>query len=670
MPTDQLAPVATRPTSQEWWQAYIEFPDVVPNEQAAVRHLAPLLDQARENGWITGWWFIRKHPCWRVRLRLGPAGRGLHAAMGTALDELTNGGVILRWWPGIYEAEEAAFGGPAGMMIAHDLFTADSQAIMGLVEGTRISLGRRELSIVMCTALLRGAGLEWYEQGDAWHRVARERPLPADAPAAKITEMAATIRTLLVSDTSADSELFQPGGPMATNTNWAAAFRQAGQQLGAQARCGGLQRGLREVLSYHVIFHWNRLGLPARQQAILAWSAREAILGPIPATIPQPGARRSAAPARDLGHIAKRFPLIPRPRLACPGLETRIRQVRQYATLDDHAASLDERIDQACTALNQAALIAADCGMPDLAAELCERQFAIFQSAWPRAGQIAIAALQPLVNLARLDIRDGRPDRAGQALTELSHVVRHGGTVSVRGKSFTLDGMTATGTNPVGAWLRDVLLHDGTRALTAAGQWDQAAAHAAQYDASPDRLHDSRQARVISHIKAGDATTTLALIADRTRTEPWEQAVATCLRTYARLQTECAIPDGTISALNAVRYALQPPSPGTALFQVRLSLTAAELAAAIDPAELHRISQVADDALQASDACAAREILMTPGARELLTTELRQRLLVITAASGLGAEAIPQPLHHDLLASVTSAEGHLRALVHGSVYPV
>jgi thiopeptide-type bacteriocin biosynthesis protein len=664
MPADQLAfSPATRPVSGEWWQAYIEFPDTATSEQAAARHLAPLLDHARENGLIAGWWFIRKHPCWRVRLLPGPARDDLEATMGAALDELASAGVILRWWPGIYEAEEAAFGGPEAMTIAHDLFTADTQAIMGLFGGTQAGLGRRELSIIVITALLRGAGLEWYEQGDAWHRAGRERPLPADVPAAKVSELAARVKTLLVTDTAPDSELFQPTGPMAASTGWTAAFRQAGQQLGVLARSGTLQRGLREVLSYHVIFHWNRLGLSARQQAILAWSAREAILGPIPAANPQAVTRRPGARSRDLDQVAKRFPLMPRPRLACPDLETRIRQVRQYATPDDHAASLDERVDRACTAMNQAALIAADCGLTDLAADLCERQFAIFQPAWPPAGRIAIAALQPLVNLARLDIRNGQPDRAYQALTQLARATHHGGAVSVRGKSYTVDGVTATGTDPVSTWLRDVLLHDATRALIAAGQWDQAAAHAAQYDDSPDRLHDSRQARIIASIKAADATTALTLIDESTRTEPWEHAIAACLRAYARLQAGSEIPDGTITALAAVRYATQP-SPGTGMFQARLTLTAAELAIAIDPAQGNQILQVAEDALGAGDAQAAREILTSKIARDLLPAAQQQQLHDVTTASSLGAGPIPEPLSGDLLASVSNAEETLRACLH------
>jgi thiopeptide-type bacteriocin biosynthesis protein len=170
------------------------------------------------------------------------------------------------------------------MTAAHELFTADSSAIVQLLNrgqsGT--GLGRCGLSVVLGTALLRGAGLEWYEQGDAWHRVTLERPLPHDVADDQASGLADGINTLLSADTSPGSGLFRPCAPLAEFADWAAAFRQAGRELGALARSGTLQRGLREILSYHVIFHWNRLGLTARQQAILARAARDTILGPVP----------------------------------------------------------------------------------------------------------------------------------------------------------------------------------------------------------------------------------------------------------------------------------------------------------------------------------------------------------------------------------------------------
>ncbi|MGH3942530.1 MAG: thiopeptide-type bacteriocin biosynthesis protein [Pseudonocardiaceae bacterium] len=68
-------------------------------EPAVADHLAPLLRRAEADGVIAEWWFIRKHPCWRLRLQLGPAGRAMTADLYAALDQLTTGGQISGWWP-------------------------------------------------------------------------------------------------------------------------------------------------------------------------------------------------------------------------------------------------------------------------------------------------------------------------------------------------------------------------------------------------------------------------------------------------------------------------------------------------------------------------------------------------------------------------------------------
>ncbi|MDX3528906.1 thiopeptide-type bacteriocin biosynthesis protein [Streptomyces sp. ID05-39B] len=94
-------------------------------------------------------------------------------------------------------------------------------------------------------------------------------------PADRLNARAQEIRPLLFADSDA---MLHSGGPLEPVTEWAAAFHSAGQSLGHAVQEGTLDRGLRQVLSYHVIFHWNRLGLSLRGQSFLAWAAREAIL--------------------------------------------------------------------------------------------------------------------------------------------------------------------------------------------------------------------------------------------------------------------------------------------------------------------------------------------------------------------------------------------------------
>ncbi|MFJ7997550.1 thiopeptide-type bacteriocin biosynthesis protein [Streptomyces sp. NPDC096310] len=272
-----LAQQAGPPT---WRQLYIQFSDWDKAEQTAANGIVPVLDLAQQDRMINGWWFIRKHPCWRMRLLPTPETR-FPSALANTLDELTARGQIERWWPGIYEPEAAAFGGSASMAIAHTLFHADSRAILTAPHG---DLGRRELSLLLCASLMRAAGLEWYEQGDVWHRVAKERPLPPDVPVAKVHAMAGSLRQLLLADTAPTGPMLQSERTLKPATDWVRAFRHAGTALGTAARDGTLERGLRAVISYHVIFHWNRIGLNARTQSILAHAARTAILHAVDST--------------------------------------------------------------------------------------------------------------------------------------------------------------------------------------------------------------------------------------------------------------------------------------------------------------------------------------------------------------------------------------------------
>jgi thiopeptide-type bacteriocin biosynthesis protein len=656
MPADQLT------ATGNWWQAYLEFNDWSASEQIAAEHLAPLLHQAEADGLISAWWFMRKHPCWRLRFQREPDDHQMKAFLSGALDTLAADGAIRRWWPGLYEAEEAAFGGPEGMTAAHGLFSSDSRGVMSLLAGAPLGLGRRELAVILASTLMQSAGLEWYEQGDIWHHVARERPQPPGLSTARLATMSEDIRALMLADATPGSGLLEADGPLAAAADWVSAFRDAGQTIGAYARTGLLQRGLREVLSYHVIFHWNRLGLPARQQSILAWSARNTILGTPPAasSAPAPATRSPQAdPAiRALEHAVARFPLVPRPKLSCPDLQTRIRQVRDYAAACCEPADPEKRVDQACTALNQAALIAADCGMPGLATDLCHRQFTVFQSTWPVSGRTTIACLQPLVNLARLDIRAGQPEGACRLLRQVDQAISNGGgSVSVHGKLISLNGFAdATGRTIASTWFRDVLLYDGTRALVATGNWDQAAEHAARLDDAPERLGEGRQARVIAAARNGDAELALSLLDETTHTEPWERVVMACLRLYTYLITRRPIPVDTGITMTAKQQVFDCSIPGVAVFRIRLALTAAELARATGVDDQHLITHAATEACSSGDAQAAREVLMNPAARDRLTPGVKEELASLIDWAYLGQGRIPHQLIGDLTASVDIAE--------------
>ncbi|MHC3474883.1 thiopeptide-type bacteriocin biosynthesis protein [Streptomyces sp. 7R007] len=286
--------------AQGWYSVSIQFADWNAAEHTAVAGLAPQLEQAEQAGTLTTWWFLRKYPCWRLRCRPGSLATRADAekSLSTVLDRLLADRLVERWWQTLYEPESLAFGGPDGMATAHALFHADTRRVLDYLrrhDSTAMpgnTLGRRELSVLLCCALFFGAGQEPHEQGDIWHRVEQLRPLPVDTPAARLSGMTAALRVLMTLNTSPTSPLFNEHGVLDFLAPWAAAFETAGRRLGDAAHTGTLHRGLRDVLAHHVIFAWNRMGLDSRTQGILARAARDTVMAPTTlfSSTPAPGA--------------------------------------------------------------------------------------------------------------------------------------------------------------------------------------------------------------------------------------------------------------------------------------------------------------------------------------------------------------------------------------------
>lgn len=264
---------------RDWYQVHVEFPKWDTAESVAVAHIDGPLRHLADIGLISAWWFIRKAPCWRLRLKPAANGCAVPAAVAALLNDLTVVGVLAGWHRTLYEPETAAFGGRPGIDVAHTLFCADSSAVMAYVGTSAPAIGRRELSVLLCTALFRAAGQEWFECGDVWHRVAQMRPNPDNVPIERLTELTESLHDLLAYDSRPTGPLFNPAGPLSFAAPWVTAFEQAGRDLRAAADAGTLERGTRDILAYHVIFHWNRLGLPTTTQSIIANAAESVVLG-------------------------------------------------------------------------------------------------------------------------------------------------------------------------------------------------------------------------------------------------------------------------------------------------------------------------------------------------------------------------------------------------------
>ncbi|MFD5252870.1 methyltransferase, FxLD system [Streptomyces bobili] len=253
-----------------WQQHNITFLDRESARRTIAERLGPALIQAEADGQLTGWWFMNKQP-WPLRYLADKPS----PAIESLLSDLIGDGVAVSCLPGIYEPETDTFGGPEAMDAAHELFHSDSRHLL-TYQPNPTHFGRRETAVLLASVMMRGAGLDWFEQGDVWAKVAALRPATNPPHPERAAELAPPMRKLMTADTHS---LCRLGGPLHAHEEWVTAFERAGATLADLAGRGALTRGLRAVIAHHVIFHANRSGLLRDDQSALSHIAREVVMG-------------------------------------------------------------------------------------------------------------------------------------------------------------------------------------------------------------------------------------------------------------------------------------------------------------------------------------------------------------------------------------------------------
>jgi thiopeptide-type bacteriocin biosynthesis protein len=234
MPHDDLQP-ADQP---HWHQINVQFDNHSAAERSALARLGPVLATAESTGLLTSWFFIRKQ-WWRFRYLPTSSATASEATrlLEDAARSMRESGHASRWVHNIYEPETHAFGGAEGIAAAHHLFHADSRHIGAHLgpdgdptwTGTSDQNKRRELSILLCTALMRAAGQDRYEQGDIWAKVADHRLAEINAQPEQWDRFKAALQRLITVETG-------PGTALRTSAleaagDWLTAFERAGRTL-------------------------------------------------------------------------------------------------------------------------------------------------------------------------------------------------------------------------------------------------------------------------------------------------------------------------------------------------------------------------------------------------------------------------------------------------------
>ncbi|MGW0330285.1 hypothetical protein ACWD0J_00165 [Streptomyces sp. NPDC003011] len=356
------------------------------------------------------------------------------------------------------------------------------------------------------------------------------------------------------------------------------------------------------------------------------------------------------------GPTAQRFPLVARFRPACLPLPERVR------ALVDLADTAVNKTDQglASAAYNQAALIASDLDLPHLARQMCHQHAAAYLHACPLPGMSAIRGLEPVVNLARLQIRAGRADEGRRRLLDLHGAVKAGVDARFEGVEVPAD-LTATDEDrhEVRAWLWRVLLADGTRTLTTKGRWAEALTHIETYRGVGKRMLDGRQVAILAALVAGDTARAAVLLADTMPGDPWEQAVTACLTVLCRRDAGQRV-DGHLADL-AATYLERRSGPGMTVFDARLGLTVLDAIGSADSPAAHRIVEdLHRRTTEAEDGYAARENLAHSLFTAIATGRQVQDCRALVRSCALGAGTMPDELKGELTAALRASDSVIR----------
>ncbi|MFB6904018.1 hypothetical protein ACFCWB_07070 [Streptomyces bacillaris] len=362
------------------------------------------------------------------------------------------------------------------------------------------------------------------------------------------------------------------------------------------------------------------------------------------------------------GRIAQRFPLVARFRPACLPLPERV------DALVDLAHTAVKQADQglASAVCNQAALIASDLDLPDLAREMCHRHAAAYLPACPLPGRSAIRGLEPVVNLARIQIRAGYADEGRRRLLNLYKAVETGTAARFEDVDVPAH-LAATGDDrqEVRAWLWRVLLADGTRSLTTEGRWAEALAHTEAHHGIGKRMLDGRQVAVLAALVAGDTAWAADLIADTTPGDPWEQAVTACLTVLCRRDAGQPIDHHLADLVTA--YSGQETGPGMTVFDTRLGLTLLDMIRSAEALDAHHIVEdLHRRTVDAEDGYTARESLAHPLFTKIATDRQKLDCRMLVRACSLGAGILPDELSGKLAAALRASDSVIRESLEGA----
>jgi thiopeptide-type bacteriocin biosynthesis protein len=260
-----------RVTEPQSW-LYVRVPCAARDVREVIaRVIRPLMLRRSSLGQIRAWWWIYKddirEPHLRIRLLIRPGGdREVELDFTKELSSTASREVRMLQ----YEPEMGFFGGALGMALAHQVFCIDSEFLAQWFLGdSKYSALDSSVSVVLCSELLRSAGLDLHEQWDVWRQLKALRTVRGHADAVPSEQRRAWADKMTRTNGEQLLELLD-SERTALLEKHLASLRLLGRGIGESAANGELEWGVRHFLTWLIVFHWNRFCFSLPVQAGIA----------------------------------------------------------------------------------------------------------------------------------------------------------------------------------------------------------------------------------------------------------------------------------------------------------------------------------------------------------------------------------------------------------------
>jgi thiopeptide-type bacteriocin biosynthesis protein len=242
--------------------------DALQGARDIFANLCPLMDKWRNEDILERFFFMRKPPDLRLRFLAKDFQRDIRAELRRIMSKLKKNGVIKYFFQSIYEPEVFQFGGPEAMDLVHAYFDSDSMAwikLDHLAASHRRSVPTQILVIAVMNDLFYRTLLDSSEVWDVWCNLANL--ISSEQKTSSQVEQIITIDSLFSYVSDAEGQILRDY--LSANEELSLGLRQIWNS-------GKLQCGLRSILPFIAMFHFNRHGLTADRQANLAYEMKHA----------------------------------------------------------------------------------------------------------------------------------------------------------------------------------------------------------------------------------------------------------------------------------------------------------------------------------------------------------------------------------------------------------